>query len=153
MMRLVYITILSSLIVSCGSNPTCDFRFGRLDTLAVQKVIRKSVVKDKDTISGKTYYWSKADGIYTKILRNKTGQIIAIVQNRNHVKLFVCEYYPNGQQMGDVPLTRDGKITGEATFYYATGKLRCTGRLRDGISVGEWKYYDGDGNLVKKETP
>lgn len=145
--------ILSSLIVCCKSNPNSDFRFGRLDTVAVKNVIRKSVEKDKDTISGRTYYWCKADGIYTKILRNKAGQIIAIVQNRNHVKLFVCEYYPNGQQMGDVPLTTDGKITGEATFYYATGKVRCTGRLRDGVSVGEWKYYDGDGNLVKKETP
>ena len=153
MIRLACAMVFGGLLTSCSRNPKSDFKVGKLDTTAVKAMIGKSIVNSVDTISGKTYYVNKADGLATKIIRNKTGQIVAMAQSRKGVKIFISEYYPNGQQMGDIPLTTDGKMTGVATFYYANGKVRCTGRLQDGVSVGEWRYYDGDGNLVKKDIP
>jgi antitoxin component YwqK of YwqJK toxin-antitoxin module len=151
MNRRVFLVILGVILISCSRSITSDFKMGKLDAVAVENMISKSIVVRRDTASGKTYYLNKANGVTTGIIKNNLGQIIGIIQRRNDVVIFASEYYPNGQEMGDVPRTADGKITGEGTYYYEDGKLRCSGRLQDGAKVGEWKYYDERGNLVKED--
>jgi antitoxin component YwqK of YwqJK toxin-antitoxin module len=150
MNRRVFLMILGVILISCGRNLTSDFKMGKLDATAVENMISKSIVVDRDTASGKTDYLNKVNSITTRIIKNNLGQIIAIIQRRNGIIIFGSEYYPNGQEMGDVPHTVDGKITGDATYYYENGKIRCMGRLLDGVGVGEWKYYDEEGTLVRK---
>jgi len=82
MIRLACAMVFGGLLTSCSRNPKSDFKVGKLDTTAVKAMIGKSIVNSVDTISGKTYYVNKADGLATKIIRNKTGQIVAIAQSR-----------------------------------------------------------------------
>ncbi len=35
--------------------------------------------------------------------------------------------------------------------YYPSGKLMIAGRYDNGKADGEWKYYDTEGNIVKRE--
>jgi antitoxin component YwqK of YwqJK toxin-antitoxin module len=122
-----------ALFISCKSNPTSDFKIGKLDKIAVQNMIIKSTLLSSNSVTGITEYLNTNDSVATRIITNDQGQITAILQRRKGIRLFVSEYYPNGQEMGDVPLTADGKMTGEATYYYEDGKLKRTGRLDDGI--------------------
>jgi antitoxin component YwqK of YwqJK toxin-antitoxin module len=148
-----FLMLVSVVCISCNKSPTSDFKIGRLDTIAVQSMINKSILTSSNSVTGITEYQNATDGVTTKVIVNDLGKITAIIQRRNGVRIFGSEYYPNGQEMGDIPLTTDGKMTGEATYYYEDGKLRSRGRLQDGVQVGEWKDYDRQGNLVKKYKP
>jgi len=154
MKRYAYVILSGVVLISCKGHYISDFSMGKLDLPAVDRMISKSIVIKQDTPARKDFYYEsdyliKEEGITTQILKDSAGRIVGILQRRDSIRIFVSEYYPNGQEKGDVPLNSGGKISGVATYYYANGKVRIVGRLQDGIHVGEWKYYNEDGSLSR----
>jgi antitoxin component YwqK of YwqJK toxin-antitoxin module len=46
----------------------------------------------------------------------------------------------------------DGKEDGRYTVYYSNGNVRYTGVYNHGEKVGEWRFYNEDGELERTET-
>jgi len=44
------------------------------------------------------------------------------------------------------------KRHGKWIFYYPSGKIKEEGRYKNGQRIGNWKYYNTEGDLVKEET-
>ena len=44
---------------------------------------------------------------------------------------------------------KEGKRSGNWTFFYENGKIEIQGNLKDNKMVGEWFYYDEIGNVRK----
>ena len=49
-------------------------------------------------------------------------------------------------------MSRHWKRQGKWMFFYASGKVKEVGKYKNGISVGKWKFYNENGELVKKEV-
>ena len=43
---------------------------------------------------------------------------------------------------------KDGKMNGFSKLYYPNGKLLMSGQMKENKEVGNWKYYDENGNLL-----
>ena len=65
------------------------------------------------------------------------------------------ELWPNGKLKYSYEMRRgaDGKWgrNGIGRAYYDTGTLEREGPYRDGVRVGQWKYYKPDGSLDRIE--
>lgn len=65
------------------------------------------------------------------------------------------ELWPNGKLKYSYEMRRgaDGKWgrNGIGRAYYDTGTLEREGPYRDGVRVGQWKYYKPDGSLDRVE--
>ena len=138
--------------ISCHK-PGPDFKFGKLDTNLLNKVIGKSELIDRTVLRPDhiRLFLDRSTGIKTFVTKNDSGWIEAIEQMRNGISLFESQYYSNGQQTGDCPREKDGMLTGPAVYYYRDGKISCTGTWEKWGQVGEWKYYDENGKLTKTE--
>lgn len=58
--------------------------------------------------------------------------------------------YTNGKRLLTVEL-KDGLKHGRYTQYYSNGVEKITGRYRKGKQVGAWRYYNEEGDLLKKK--
>ena len=65
------------------------------------------------------------------------------------------ELWPNGKLKYSYELRRgaDGKWgrNGIGRAYYDTGELEREGMYKDGVRVGEWKYFDPSGKVLRVE--
>ncbi len=65
------------------------------------------------------------------------------------------ELWPNGKLKYSYEMRRgaDGKWgrNGIGRAYYDTGELEREGPYRDGVRVGQWKYYKPDGTVDRVE--
>lgn len=65
------------------------------------------------------------------------------------------ELWPNGKLKYSYELRRgaDGKWgrNGIGRAFYDTGELEREGMYRDGVRVGEWKYFDPSGKVLRTE--
>jgi len=59
------------------------------------------------------------------------------------------EFYKNGQLKAQIPY-KEGEANGKALYYYPNGKIKMTGRFRDGDRKGKWEMYDPQGNLIRE---
>ncbi|HEY4334520.1 MAG TPA: hypothetical protein VGM89_01445 [Puia sp.] len=152
MNRCFFLLIVGIAAMSCHKAGP-DFKFGKLDTNMLNKVISRSELIDRTVLRPDhlRIYLNRSNGIKTYITRNDSGWIEMIEQTRKEISLFESEYYSNGQQTGDFPRGSNGMLTGPATYYYRDGKISCTGKWKDWGQVGEWKYYDENGKLTKTE--
>jgi len=44
----------------------------------------------------------------------------------------------------------DGKLNGDASFYYDSGNIKIEGIYKNGQKEGKWKNYTEDGNIFDK---
>ncbi len=58
--------------------------------------------------------------------------------------------FENGVQQYEVEI-KDGLKHGSYFEYHDTGELKIKGKYKNDLKEGTWKYYDIDGNLIKKE--
>jgi antitoxin component YwqK of YwqJK toxin-antitoxin module len=72
-----------------------------------------------------------------------------IYPNDLNAKSF-SKLYANGATKFEVDL-KDGLKHGRYTEYYPNGNERITGRFRNDIQVGTWRYFDKEGKLVHKK--
>ncbi len=98
------------------------------------------------------HYESEAERKLTQILKDSAGNVVGINQTKNGIRVLVAEYYSNGQIKGKLTIDALGKYTGPAVYYYEDGRIRCSGDLKNGASVGEWKYYDKNGKPTKQDN-
>ncbi|MCO4294497.1 hypothetical protein NF867_16665 [Solitalea sp. MAHUQ-68] len=62
------------------------------------------------------------------------------------------EYYKTGA-LASVTETKDSKATGPYVSYYSNGHIETKGNFNENEQkVGEWIYYDEDGNVTKTEN-
>jgi antitoxin component YwqK of YwqJK toxin-antitoxin module len=72
-----------------------------------------------------------------------------IYPNDLNAKSF-SKLYANGATKFEVDL-KDGLKHGRYTEYYPNGNERITGRFRNDVQVGTWRYFDEEGNLIHKK--
>ncbi|MEO2053279.1 MAG: DUF3352 domain-containing protein [Allomuricauda sp.] len=72
-----------------------------------------------------------------------------IYPNDLNAKSF-SKLYANGATKFEVDL-KDGLKHGRYTEYYPNGNERITGRFRNDMQVGTWRYFDEEGKLVHKK--
>jgi antitoxin component YwqK of YwqJK toxin-antitoxin module len=92
------------------------------------------------------YYVGIEDSTVTKVLRDSSRRVTAIIQSKHRVQFFIAEYYPNSQIKGKLSLV-NGKVEGPCRYYYSNGRLRSRGSWKNGKQVGIWKEYNRDGEL------
>ena len=59
------------------------------------------------------------------------------------------EFYRNGQLKAQIAY-REGEANGKALYYYPNGKIKMTGRFRNGDRKGKWEVYDPQGNSIRE---
>ncbi len=113
-----------------------------------------------DDVTGKS-----TDGVYRYYAKGATKPFTGILYANhpngevNSWQQFVdgigegewINYYDNGnyREIGNYD---QNKVTGPIKKYYRNGVLQAAGNYKDWrIRIGEWKYYDEQGNLVKTE--
>jgi len=114
-------------------------------------------VNDKEEGEEKLY---REDGSLLKILHRHNGKTIS------------ADIYNEKQQLIRIIEVIDGKAVVKSTYkyfehegyyvenntngliraFYNDGALLLIGKSKNKKQIGEWKYYDKNGNLVKKET-
>jgi len=60
-------------------------------------------------------------------------------------------YHNNGELAKIGSYNENGKRTGNWKTYHDNGKLESTGDSKNGEQIGEWIYYDKEGNVIKTE--
>lgn len=124
----------------------------KLDTALVTEIKQSSDSFSVKPMGGQnteliyTYYRGKEykDDIITTV----GDTIVGLIRKKDGVNYFICEYYTNGQVIGNINLSSNGKLNGLAKYYYPNGRIKTEGRWKDYNSVGIWKEYDEEGKLV-----
>jgi len=60
------------------------------------------------------------------------------------------EFYKNGSRKA-LLYYENGKVNGDAEFYYKSGVLKMEGQYKRGLRKGKWKHYSETGQLLDKE--
>lgn len=91
---------------------------------------------------------SRRDSTITKIIRDSTGNVVAIVQFRNAIRTLFKEYYANGQLKAGLHLNAAGDFHGSSKYYHMDGRVKSEGVYVNGLFSGSWKNYDSTGKLI-----
>jgi hypothetical protein len=142
------------LFVACGSPNRSNIEILKIDSVQLKHVWEADHSPTIDTLRRPDFYTkeryiNKNDSIVTVLLKDSIGYIVGMRQTKSGINIFVCEYYPNGQAKGKIPLTDSGISDGLTTYYYEDGRISAQGNLKDGIRVGTWKEYDNQGFPIK----
>lgn len=86
------------------------------------------------------------DTTENRIMKDSLGNIVAILQIKNGINIFVEEYFSNGQLRVKHNFP-PGKIEGPVKSYYQNGQIKSTGQWVANKQVGEWKEYKQNGQL------
>ncbi len=149
MKKSIFILTFALLLFGCVS----DYEKSTIEIIKYDEQLVKNIRTDFDsTITEnpmredfwKIEYYLK-DSIESRIMTDSLGNIVAVSQFTNDTRIFVEEYFPNGQLRVKHNFP-PGKIDGPVIEYYQNGQIKSTGQWTDFKQVGEWKYY----NLVGK---
>ena len=150
--------IIVLVLMSCNVNTKSKIVVHKINRDSIYKIImERYILINTDTPARHDFYYiyqykNKGDSSIFKILEDSLHNIKGINISRNGINIFGAEYYANGQIKGDVPINKSGETEGLATYYYEDGRIRCKGYWKEYQQVGEWKYYDKDGNPVKSDS-
>ncbi|MEO8772359.1 MAG: hypothetical protein ABI402_19830 [Ferruginibacter sp.] len=97
------------------------------------------------------YFISKKDSTITQVMRDSAKNIRQVVVEKNKRRIYVAEFYPNGQLMFKNNLDDYGQFNGESKGFYETGILKRAGVYKNGFHFGKWKNYNEEGNYVSTE--
>ena len=106
------------------------------------------------------YDWNKlfipiSPGVIDSIINRQPGQEEQIAiddifpDDLNDKKLI--DTYRNGQIRFQASL-KNGLKNGSYKEYDSLGNVIVKGHYKKNEKTGVWKFYDGDGNLIRKET-
>lgn len=71
-------------------------------------------------------------------------------ENGNRQGLWIS-YYDTGVKWSESYYT-DGKRDGHSLTFYPNGQVRYVGEYSDDERIGNWKFYDEEGNLTNEEN-
>ena len=96
------------------------------------------------------YIDGKEDGLWEEYYHN--GSLLSKVNYMNGKKEGILEnYYINGQLKSRINY-KEGKENGIIELFHQNGELMLKGFSKDAMQIGEWKYYDEKGKLIKTEN-
>lgn len=91
------------------------------------------------------YFVSKKDSTITQIMKDSFGVVRQIIIEKGKRRVYVTQFYTNGQQQYKVKLDAYGQFDGDAEEYNLNGSLKRTGIYKSGLHIGPWKNYDENG--------
>lgn len=144
---------LLSILISCGQEKLSDIEVIKFDNKIIQELNAKSdtlysKVVENYEIHSIDYYLNNQDSVVTKIFKDSSDNVIAITKSKKDELLYAAEYYPNGQLRGKLPPEKNGKLEGHGRYYFEDGRVWKEGEFKNGLSFGEWKIYNKDGQLI-----
>ncbi len=119
---------------------------GRIDgvfkTYFLDGNIQSSVNYRDGKVSGKATFYYDAPGQKVKAEM--------VFDENEQMKGEYTEFYENGSKKAVLEVD-DGKLNGDATFYYDSNIIKIEGSYKNGVKNGKWKNYTEDGNILDKE--
>jgi antitoxin component YwqK of YwqJK toxin-antitoxin module len=97
-----------------------------------------------------TYYINSKEAITCQVMKDLSDSIRQIIVTKNNKRIFIAEYYGNGQLMAKLPLDTFGQYHGPATWFYENGYKESNGEYVHGFKKGEWKNYNQQGEFTGK---
>ncbi len=117
-----------------------------------------SVMQSADTVFEKkygttkfanaTYYNNQQQDIICQVMRDSSDSIRQIIMTKNGQRIFLAEYYANGQLMAKLALDSFGQYQGPSKYYHQNGFVESEGDYEHGLKKGAWKNYSGEGKLI-----
>ncbi len=96
------------------------------------------------------YERGKLEGKRTKYYPNKQPKRVEHWKGGS-ITGSVQEFSEEGVLVADYPYTRKGVLYGTVNHYHLNGKVAATGKQYGEKKLGEWKYFDKKGRLIKTE--
>jgi antitoxin component YwqK of YwqJK toxin-antitoxin module len=97
-----------------------------------------------------TYYINSKAAVTCQVMKDLSDSIRQIIVTKNNKRIFIAEYYGNGQLTAKLPLDTFGQYHGPATWFYENGYKESDGEYVHGFKKGEWKNYNQLGELTGK---
>ena len=142
-MRYLLILFISSLLIGCSAQeedgPVIETNFDN-DTITEEK--QEPVQEIIEIVPGgahQEYHPNgqlKIDGQYDK--------------NSQRTGLWIS-YYENGEKWSESYYV-EGVQDGHSLTFFPNGQVRFVGEYKAGERIGEWRFYDESGELVKTEN-
>ena len=150
-MKRSYFVAVFILLTACNqkkhpSVPLIKFRQAFLD----------SIINKSDTFYTKPYkrpdfvtadYYRLKDSSLVQVMRDSTKQVRQVLISRRNTRVYLAQYYANGQLMADLKTDEYGQFDGPAIYYYEDGSVQRKGNYAHGFSTGDWKEYDKNGEM------
>lgn len=95
-----------------------------------------------------TYYNNQKLDIICQIMRDSLDSIRQIIMTKKGQRIFVSEYYANGQLVAKLPLDSFGQYHGPSKYYYQNGFIESEGDYEHGLKKDAWKNYSSAGKLT-----
>jgi antitoxin component YwqK of YwqJK toxin-antitoxin module len=126
----------------------------QIDTLK-QEMVSMNDTYQKPYKVGGVYYKTNETAPFTGVLFGKytNGKYLSIQEYKNGIGNGTwINYYPNGK-LKEVGTYKDNRVEGPIKQYYENGNLKAEGSYAHWRKkVGNWKFYDQDGNLLRSQT-
>ncbi len=91
------------------------------------------------------------DSLLSSILPEEQIEVTAIdIELEDLAADSQTERHEDGSLKYEVSI-KNGQKHGNYFEYFPTGELKIKGKFKDDLMTGTWKYYDEQGNLVKRE--
>ncbi|CAN5157344.1 hypothetical protein BH11BAC5_BH11BAC5_18770 [soil metagenome] len=97
-----------------------------------------------------TYYINSKEAITCQVMKDLSDSIRQIIVTKNNKRIFIAEYYGNGQLTAKLPLDTFGQYHGPATWFYENGYKESDGEYVHGFKKGEWENYNQQGEFIGK---
>ena len=158
-MERLSILFISLFVIAVGckqTNNTEPFVNNKLNKNWLQKIIRLSDSNyskpyyRREFVTA-SYYMNKRDSTLCQVMRDSSQQVRQIIIEKNSIRKFYAQFYPNGQITAMVKLNQQGQLEGEATNFYPNGNVKSKGKYYNGLSVGIWEMYDENRKIIAKE--
>jgi len=150
MRKYTFILLLALVSLSCST----EYANSRIEVITYDNQLVSEIESNFDSAfteyPKRDDFWTidyyLTDSTENRIMKDSLGNIVSIVMFKDGKRVFIEEYYPNGQLIvkNDFPPDR---IDGPVTSFYPNGQIESTGQWKDLKKVGEWRHYNATGQL------
>lgn len=144
--------------ISCGNDKTLVIKKWEND---IPKKTKIWIDKEEDSYRELTYYEDGQIQSDKRIIKGEphtskyyfpTGEVSGLLMYHKGEMVLGAEYHKNGQPLGILPQTVDGKINGIANYFYADGTLRGQIGYLNNQATGYEKNFDSNGIEILDST-
>ena len=156
MKKYIILYAISCHIIILGCNSKNNYKFSKKEVKKIDKNLVLKMSKDFDTTYIEKFdsgnfrtveHFISGDTIDNIILRDSNGVVTGLIIRINGKNIYAEEFFTNGQSKGDIKYSSVGVLDGDAKYYYYDGRIRSTGKYKNGKEIGMWYFYDSLGKL------
>lgn len=147
----------------CGQKEKSAIEIIKFDSTELRLIREKSdsIYRLPDTDESVVFqdnYFLKDGSVFWVWTDKKTGIVRGTKRVKNGITYNWVEYNStSGQVLGQVETdsidtSGERHWNGTVKHYYDNGRIKLLGQFVNSIQVGNWKYYDAQGNLDSIET-